>query len=180
LEFPFEMVEVAVSARQGDSGGPIFNSKGELAGVLFGEGNGRTSGSYCGRVRWFLSTMVPRLNDRAALAAAPPLRGVPARPGASARGPGSPKSDAAVVPAAGFAQSRAAPVETPVTDRRPVVASTSAGPAQHEVRELGWHDIAGDTLGEQAKSVLAGIGVLAIVLQALSWLSREPAAAEVK
>ena len=57
--FPYEMVEVAVSARQGDSGGPIFNSRGELAGVLFGEGGGRTSGSYCGRVRWFLSSVVP-------------------------------------------------------------------------------------------------------------------------
>ncbi len=57
--FPYEMVEVAVSARQGDSGGPIFNGRGELAGVLFGEGGGRTSGSYCGRVRWFLSSVVP-------------------------------------------------------------------------------------------------------------------------
>ncbi len=61
LEFPYEMVEVAVSARQGDSGGPIFNARGELAGVLFGEGDGRTSGSYCGRVRWFLTRIVPNL-----------------------------------------------------------------------------------------------------------------------
>jgi hypothetical protein len=95
--------------------------------------------------------------------------------------PAPPKSDAAVVPAAGFAQaSRSPSVETPVSDRRPVVASTAAGPAQHEVRELGWHDLAGDTLGEQAKSVLAGIGLLAIVLQALGWLSRDPAAAKAK
>ncbi len=56
--FPFEMVEVAVAARQGDSGGPIFNRQGELAGVLFGEGQGRTSGSYCGRVQWFLESVV--------------------------------------------------------------------------------------------------------------------------
>ena len=56
--FPFEMVEVAVAARQGDSGGPIFNTQGELAGVLFGEGQGRTSGSYCGRVHWFLESVV--------------------------------------------------------------------------------------------------------------------------
>src|SRR5262245_47518650 len=59
LNHPFEMVEVAVSARQGDSGGPILNSRGELAGVLFGEGHGRTSGSYCGRVKWFLSSVTP-------------------------------------------------------------------------------------------------------------------------
>ncbi|MEN6459648.1 MAG: trypsin-like peptidase domain-containing protein [Thermoguttaceae bacterium] len=52
---PYEMVELDVAARQGDSGGPIFNSRGELAGVLFGSGFGRTTGSYCGRVRWFLA-----------------------------------------------------------------------------------------------------------------------------
>ncbi len=40
-------------------GGPIFNSRGEMAGVLFGEGHGRTAGSYCGRVQWFLSSVVP-------------------------------------------------------------------------------------------------------------------------
>ncbi len=58
--FPYEMVEVAVSARQGDSGGPIFNEQGELAGVLFGEGHGRTSGSYCGRVRLVSDECDPR------------------------------------------------------------------------------------------------------------------------
>ena len=58
-KFPFEIVELAATARQGDSGGPIFNSRGEMAGVLFGEGHGRTAGSYCGRVQWFLSSVVP-------------------------------------------------------------------------------------------------------------------------
>lgn len=54
-----EMVELSVAARQGDSGGPIFNSRGELAGVLFGAGWGTTAGSYCGRVKGFLETVVP-------------------------------------------------------------------------------------------------------------------------
>jgi hypothetical protein len=54
---PFEMVEVATPARNGDSGGPIFNSRGELAGVLFGTGMGRTMGSYCGRVQAFLDPL---------------------------------------------------------------------------------------------------------------------------
>ncbi len=58
LTFPFEMVELAAAARQGDSGGPIFNTRGELAGVLFGAGEGRTSGSYCGRVQWFLDSIL--------------------------------------------------------------------------------------------------------------------------
>ncbi|MGI9456441.1 MAG: S1 family peptidase, partial [Aeoliella sp.] len=38
LDLPRELVELDVEARQGDSGGPIFNDRGELAGVLFGAG----------------------------------------------------------------------------------------------------------------------------------------------
>ena len=56
---PYEMVEVAAEARQGDSGGPIFNERLELAGVLFGSANGTTSGSYSGRVQSFLQGVVP-------------------------------------------------------------------------------------------------------------------------
>jgi hypothetical protein len=59
VDFPHEMVELATEARQGDSGGPIFNQQGELAGVLFGSGPGYTSGSYGGRVLQFLATVVP-------------------------------------------------------------------------------------------------------------------------
>ena len=51
---PFDMFEVSVPARQGDSGGPIVNERGELAGVLFGTGQGRTTGTKIGRVRRFL------------------------------------------------------------------------------------------------------------------------------
>lgn len=58
-EFPHELVELAAEARQGDSGGPILNQRGELAGVLFGSGPGYTSGSYGGRVLQFLATVVP-------------------------------------------------------------------------------------------------------------------------
>jgi serine protease Do len=59
IDLPYEMVELSAEARQGDSGGPIFNQKGELAGVLFGSGPGYTSGSYGGRVLRFLTTVVP-------------------------------------------------------------------------------------------------------------------------
>lgn len=55
---PYEMVEVSAEARQGDSGGPIFNARGELAGVLFGASRGTTSGSYAGRVRMFLQPIL--------------------------------------------------------------------------------------------------------------------------
>ena len=51
-----EIVEVSVSARKGDSGGPILNQKGELAGVLFGSDMiQHTAGSYCERVNRFLT-----------------------------------------------------------------------------------------------------------------------------
>ncbi len=59
IDFPHEMVELDVEARQGDSGGPIFNQKGELAGVLFGAGEGTTLGSFAPRVRYFLASAVP-------------------------------------------------------------------------------------------------------------------------
>lgn len=73
---PFEMVELSVAARQGDSGGPIFNGRGELAGVLFGAARGTTTGSYCGRVRWFLAGVTdefrPVPDSPAMIAAQPP------------------------------------------------------------------------------------------------------------
>jgi hypothetical protein len=59
LNRPYEMVELSVAARQGDSGGPIFNSQGELAGVLWGAGWGTTAGSYCGRVASFVASIMP-------------------------------------------------------------------------------------------------------------------------
>jgi len=59
---PYEMVELSAAARQGDSGGPIFNSRGELCGVLFGSSFGTTSGSYCGRVSSFMASVVPKSN----------------------------------------------------------------------------------------------------------------------
>lgn len=51
-----EFVELQASARQGDSGGPIFNERRELAGVLFGQNDGRTIGSCSARVRVFLAS----------------------------------------------------------------------------------------------------------------------------
>jgi len=54
---PMELVELVGEARQGDSGGPIFNSQGQLAGVLFGESGGRTIGASSPRVRAFLASI---------------------------------------------------------------------------------------------------------------------------
>ena len=55
--YPKELVELQAPARQGDSGGPILNTDGRLAGVLFGEGDGRTVGSCASRLRVFLTTV---------------------------------------------------------------------------------------------------------------------------
>ena len=58
---PFEMVELSTEARQGDSGGPIFNADGELAGVLLGAKRGHTVGSVCSRVGHFLTDVAATL-----------------------------------------------------------------------------------------------------------------------
>ena len=64
IGLPHELVELDVEARQGDSGGPIFNSSGELAGVLFGAGQGTTLGAFGGRVNAFLSTLASDIGPR--------------------------------------------------------------------------------------------------------------------
>lgn len=193
LEFPYEMVELAASARQGDSGGPIFNNRGELAGVLFGEGNGRTSGSYCGRVRWFLTSIVPPAMSPTSpmtpeVQAVPgqslaerPLETIPTRPvSSSLRGElNSPDrhmklADSPSLPPTSNPGTNLANSTVPQAGNfgavAPPVASTQAGP---DVIQIGWHDIAGESPADQAKTVLAAVGALALVLQVLKWLSRE-------
>jgi S1-C subfamily serine protease len=163
---PFEMVEVAVSARQGDSGGPILNARGELAGVLFGEGHGRTSGSYCGRVRWFLASVVPNMSTQLASAPTKPV----ASPQASdATGPLRGWNSPVVQTGAQTSATRAG-----VAAGGAVVASTRAsGAMTPQVQTIGWEDIAGATVGEQVKTILAAIGLLAVLLHALRWMSGE-------
>lgn len=73
--YPKEFVELEATARQGDSGGPIFNDRRELAGVLFGQNEGRTIGSCSTRVKAFLASVgssgfTPPVVDLAAVAAA--------------------------------------------------------------------------------------------------------------
>ena len=76
-DFPLQMVELDVQARQGDSGGPIFNDHGDLAGVLFGAGQGTTLGSFGGRVESFLATLAPdigKATDNALVCCQSPTR----------------------------------------------------------------------------------------------------------
>lgn len=49
-----ELIEMRGLARHGDSGGAIFNAKGELAGLIIGIGDGRTLGVGASRIGAFL------------------------------------------------------------------------------------------------------------------------------
>lgn len=75
IGLPHELVELSVEARQGDSGGPILNDRGEIAGVLFGAGQGTTLGSFGGRVGTFLASVAPGIS--APLPATPQLQNPP-------------------------------------------------------------------------------------------------------
>ena len=55
-----ELIEIGVPSENGDSGGPIFNAKSELAGVLFGSTE-TTMGTHCGRVFKFLEQAAPNV-----------------------------------------------------------------------------------------------------------------------
>ncbi|QDU87737.1 Serine protease [Pirellulimonas nuda] len=118
--YPQEIVELDVEARQGDSGGPIFNQRGELAGVLFGAGQGTTLGSFGPRVERFLATLSPgaaRGEGRPQLVkqAAPAAAAAAEEPAVAAeQGPTGPADlePAGAVAAAG-AFPAPAPVETP-------------------------------------------------------------------
>lgn len=54
---PQQWVECRAAARSGDSGGPMFDADGELAGVLFGSKDGLTVGSCSTRLRAFLASL---------------------------------------------------------------------------------------------------------------------------
>ncbi len=135
LRHPFEIVECAAAARQGDSGGPIFNSRGELAGVLFGEGGGRTSGTYCGRVHQFLvsATSPLRQGSSAQVASLPPTgsaaittttntdnQSAPTANGWRPRRPsGEPENPTAIASILPAASEQALPGNTPASKSRP-------------------------------------------------------------
>ena len=153
---PFEMVELDAPARNGDSGGPILNGRGELAGVLFGSAFGRTTGSYCGRLRWFLNSVgddFQRMPSQQMIAQQPPrdpapLAAIPTTPAAATttaeRESSSIQPAVAEKPADGFAS-------------RPLVAVAAPPPGPLPALE-------------QIKTILAVIGVLAVLYHALRML----------
>jgi hypothetical protein len=142
--------------------------------VLFGEGHGRTSGSYCGRVKWFLSSVAP-----SALTPADTLARVPPKPVAAGSAETSSEAEPARIAAIPAAHLANQDVGTPVSEQRSqpasIVAQAPGDPSGSAVQALSWEDVAGATIGEQVKTVLAAVGLLAVILHALRWLAAEPA-----
>lgn len=186
---PFEMVELSAGARQGDSGGPILNSRGELAGVLFGTARGRTTGSYCGRVRWFLAPLgpdFPQLAPAGTMLAQQPR--VEPEPRASQEAVAC-QEPAVPYAAIGVGQITAIPESVPPTPapiddgwRRPPMPSVVAAPPGVNARPA-MTSPSGTAVAttpadspdtyrmEQIKNVLAVIGVLAIFFHSLRLVS---------
>jgi len=226
---PFEMVELDTAARQGDSGGPMLNQRGELAGVLFGAGFGRTAGSHCGRVRRFLDTVADDFEQlsaemtmiaRRAPPAYTPLGGTAGSSSSAGStigqaghrpevGPGTrapvaaitggpyrlPSGDAERQPSA-----RQNPVGLPIprlyeppagvgatagagaAAALPSSADSTVGQAGHRPQVGGGTQCpdpgrptpesppAGPTRAEQIKTILAGIGILAVLFHAMRLL----------
>jgi hypothetical protein len=199
VNFPYEMVELAAKARQGDSGGPIFNAQGELAGVLFGEGGGRTSGSYCGRVQRFLASIVPgaptstpetqpglqELTDASRGVPLARMTGLPAATSPSAVMPNNslrPAFDDFHSPlAAPIASDVATPLES--NSSQTGVAGDEAWRSGNRFRDeppaaapeqslpaSDWSAWIGTTAFEQLKAALAVVGLVAMLLHGLRWL----------
>ena len=184
LDLPQHMVELDVEARQGDSGGPIFNDRGELAGVLFGAGRGTTLGSFGGRVESFLAPLAPNI-------------GRPAEDAIAHRQDAAPNVEAAAADRPSrLASSAPAVLEgpTPLLDEDVTKTGGAREPRQSQLAFLassvdnsvqradqGWRAVAASPMKSapsvaatssggmfsHAKNVLAVVGVLALVLQVL-------------
>ncbi len=172
--FPHEMVELDVEARQGDSGGPIFNQQGELAGVLFGAGEGTTMGSFAPRVRVFLAAVAPDFDQASPPAqiavADQPLPNANMQSTSLARlndetplSPSSPWSppkkiarrDEAVVRAsANGTQLVSTKVPKQVEDRQPLTLS--------DLSRAGWY--------EPLKTALAAVGLAVLTLRLVKFV----------
>jgi hypothetical protein len=176
---PAEMVELAAPARNGDSGGPILNGRGELAGVLFGTAFGRTTGSYCGRVRWFVTSVegdFRALSQRVMLAdqsrgvAAPapaiPIASPPpevAQPTAVAAAPLSPLPQISTLPTSpSVSNARGTALDTRAAD--PGQVCSVPGPAR-AARPADTN-----TTTDQIKTILALIGIVAVLYQGMRLL----------
>jgi S1-C subfamily serine protease len=170
--FPMEMVELDVEARQGDSGGPILNQRGEIAGVLFGAAQGTTLGSFAPRVSNFLASLAPdigQVKDQAQVAVADrPAPNVEAvndeyRNGSLAKypsAPWSPKRNADPTSA-----------KTGADSIQPMAQNTRPGEVLAENNAHGWKSVGDDRWYDRTKSGLAIVGLLAIALRIVKFVT---------
>jgi len=169
--FPPEMVELDVEARQGDSGGPILNDRGEIAGVLFGAGQGTTLGSFAPRVSNFLASLAPDIgqaNDQAQVAVAdrPAPNVEPVndeyRNGSVDKYPSAPWKPA-------NNSNATKPVPSDVNNAQ-LASNTIRSPAD-ERPSTEWSALARDDWFDHAKSILAVVGVAAIALRLVKFVT---------
>jgi len=186
-DFPRHMGELDVEARQGDSGGPIFNPQGELAGVLFGAGQGTTLGSFGGRVGAFLASLAPDIGqaeDALAHDEAPQTElpreaeFVAAVPAESTRIDQPAASTAVLRPhdkALGETSVETAPMSpgpqspgsTDVWPTSPAGDATLATASPPQAPEGHWRQSSRQNFFEQMKTALAAIGLVTVVVQVL-------------
>jgi hypothetical protein len=162
--FPHEIIELDAEARQGDSGGPIFNQSGEMAGVLFGAGQGCTMGSFAPRVRVFLTAVAPDIDQdsRPQMAVAdrpPPVVSMPFDGAAKTEidYPSSPWTPpkAAERSDAEFVASKPKPQF--ISTKAPQQPADKQALSMSDVRQTGWY--------EPAKTALAVVGLAAVALR---------------
>jgi hypothetical protein len=162
--YPHEIVELDVEARQGDSGGPIFNQQGELAGVLFGAGQGSTLGSFAPRVRTFLATIAPDIgqNDRQTLVAAADRPAPTIR--AAALGVWT---DASNYPSSPWkpANGHGAIATGRQSNDQGQITPTGGAARVPSGESISWNDLSRAGWYEPMKSLLAVVGVAAIALR---------------
>lgn len=172
---PFEMVELSAEARQGDSGGPIFNARGELAGVLLGAKKGHTVGSFCGRVDHFLTDVARTLEKEQA-----ERIGVEGHPQVVATLPDD-KNGNRLVPIKGrLNQVAAGPIpggESPPNGWNWFQESDAQATPQASGSHLAWGGYLIDFLGatplDQVKTFLAILGAFALVISCLRFFKIE-------
>jgi Trypsin-like peptidase domain len=166
IDFPHEMVELDAEARQGDSGGPIFNQSGELAGVLFGAGQGTTLGSFAPRVRYFLATAVPDFEQSTSRALAAADRPAPSviLPTENAN-----QASLACYPSSPWSPPSRANTTKPIQNTKPQVQLAGLGPTAEPVQSdsSSWHNLAKTGWYEPLKTLLAAVGLTAITLRLL-------------
>jgi len=181
---PYEMVELSASARNGDSGGPILNSNWELSGILFGAAFGRTTGSYCGRVGRFLNSVATDFRSLPPYSPkqSPPQLAQTPRPQQYAieqpeYSSPSPKIAAGQPRFPNSIPANSDPTQSPTSsaDRILPIVSVKA-PPETEFEPINWDDLVGTTHWDKLKSLLAVLGLVAMVLHGmrLSGATKDP------